>query len=81
MEAQMRNTVNEQPATPRTYWVIGGEYETMKFERLVRGTEVVLGPFGCCEDARSVWRDISDNSRSRATVRFSIACESSGASS
>ena len=81
MEAQMRDMVNEQPATPRTYWVIGGEYETMKFERLVRGTEVVLGPFGCREDARSVWREMSDRDRSRATVRFSIACESNGASS
>jgi hypothetical protein len=77
----MRDAVNEQPATTRTYWVIGGEYETMKFDRLVRGTEVVLGPFGCCEDAQSAWRDVSDRTRSRATVRFSIAGESSGAAS
>jgi hypothetical protein len=76
----MRGAINENGGTACTYWVIGGEYETMTFERLVPGKEVVLGPFRCCEDARSAWRDMSDTTRSRATVRFTIACEPSGRS-
>jgi hypothetical protein len=76
----MRTASNENSATAGNYWVIGGEYETMTFERLVPGKEVVLGPFRCCEDARSAWRDASDKTRSRATVRFAIACEPNGKS-
>jgi hypothetical protein len=76
----MRDAVNQQSTTLRTYWVVGGEYETMTFERLVQGTGVIFGPFGCCEDAQSVWRDVSDKTRSRATVRFTIVCEPNGAS-
>jgi hypothetical protein len=74
----MRTATNENSAAAGTYWVIGGEYETMTFERLVPGKEVVLGPFQCCEDARSAWRDVSDKTRSRATVRFTIASVSGG---
>jgi hypothetical protein len=30
----MRGAINENGGTACTYWVIGGEYETMTFERL-----------------------------------------------
>jgi hypothetical protein len=61
--------------TTRRYWVIGGTYESMAFERLIGGTECVLGPFGSREDAASCWRDVSERTRSQATVRFTIASE------
>jgi hypothetical protein len=76
----MSKATNVESTMPRTYWVVGGEYETMNFERLVQGTQVVLGPFGCPEDAQCAWRDLSDKARSHATMRFTIAYEPSGAS-
>jgi hypothetical protein len=76
----MSNTANVQLITPRTYWVVGGDYESMTFERLVKGTEVVFGPFASCEDAKDIWQGLSEKTRGQATVRFTIACEPSGAS-
>ena len=59
----------------RKYWVVGGQYESLNFEHLVHGTESVLGPFVCREDAESTWRELSARTRCQATVRFTIACE------
>jgi hypothetical protein len=71
----MSNTANTEATTPRHYWVVGGQYETLTFDRLIHGTESVLGPFGRREDAESTWRELSDRTRSQATVRFIIASE------
>src|SRR5262249_58089971 len=57
------------------YWVVGGNYETMEFDRVVPGTEDVFGPFGSIEDAESVWRRVAEKTRYQATVRYTIAAE------
>ena len=64
----------ETAATPR-YWVVGGEYETMEFDRIVEGTESVFGPFGSVEDAKRIWRSVTEETRCQATVRYTIATE------
>src|SRR5262249_15888506 len=57
------------------YWVVGGNYETMEFDRVVPGTEDVFGPFGSIQDAESVWRCVAEKTRYQATVRYTIAAE------
>jgi hypothetical protein len=42
----MFNTTNGLSAAARRYWVVGGKYQTLSFDRLVDGTESVFGPFG-----------------------------------
>jgi hypothetical protein len=71
----MSITIRAASSTPRRFWVIGGKYESMTFDRLVTGTESLFGPFGEREDAESFWRDLSERTRSQATVRFTIASE------
>ena len=55
------------------YWVVGGEYTSIEFETLVDGTQRVVGPFQSRSDAERAWRDISEDHRSQARVRFTIA--------
>jgi hypothetical protein len=71
----MLSESNAIAAPPHRYWVVGGCYETLSFDRLVEGTEKVSGPFLCRQDAESTWRGLSEKSRWQATVRFTIACE------
>jgi hypothetical protein len=75
LEDDMLITTNAVSSAPRRYWVIGGKYESMTFDRLVSGTESLFGPFGDREDAESFWRDLSEKTRGQATVRFTIASE------
>lgn len=70
----MSNGLHEEAATPR-YWVVGGKYETMAFDRLVQGTECVFGPFECVQDAETMWRCETEKTRCQATVRYTIAAE------
>lgn len=71
----MLSKLNGESTTSRKYWVVGGQYESLTFERLVQGTESVFGPFACRADAESTWRELSAKTRSQATVRFVIASE------
>jgi len=75
MEHSMPDTTNDGSATAHKYWVVGGQYESLTFDRLVHGTQSVLGPFGRREEAESAWREMSDRTRSQAMVRFTIAAE------
>jgi hypothetical protein len=34
---------HQESTTAQRYWVVGGKYETMDFDRLVKGTESVFG--------------------------------------
>ena len=34
------------------YWVIGGEFETTAFDRVLDGTQRIMGPYGCREQAK-----------------------------
>ncbi len=71
----MFNTTNALSAAARRYWVVGGKYETLTFDRLVDGTESVFGPFGLREEAETCWRELTERTRSQAAVRFTIALE------
>jgi hypothetical protein len=71
----MLNNSNSITTSPQRYWVVGGRYESLSFDRLVDGTETVCGPFLCRQDAETTWRGLSEQSRFQATTRFTIACE------
>jgi hypothetical protein len=70
----MSYTTNVQ-VTVRRFWVVGGKYETMAFDRLAEGTECVYGPFVSEEDAQSMWRSVNERTRCQATLRFTMAEE------
>jgi hypothetical protein len=57
------------------FWVIGGEFGSMNFHKLVEGSAQVQGPFKTRQVAESCWREVSEESRHKAGVRFSIVEE------
>jgi len=67
--------VTNGQAMARRFWVVGGKYDSMAFDRLVKGTECALGPFTSEEDAKNTWRAVTEGTRNQATVRFTIAAE------
>jgi hypothetical protein len=71
----MLSDSNSIAVSPHRYWVVGGCYESLSFDRLIEGTEQVSGPFLSRQDAEHTWRGLSEQSRWQATVRFTIACE------
>jgi hypothetical protein len=71
----MSNSSQPEAATAQRYWVVGGNYETMAFDRLVEGTERVFGPFGRLQDAVSTWRCVTEKTRYQGTARYTIAAE------
>ena len=54
------------------YWVIGADYQDMKFAEVIDGTSQVMGPFREYREAASVWREQAMATRYRATTRFTI---------
>ena len=71
----MSDSLHTEASTAERYWVVGGKYETMEFDRVVPGTEDVFGPFGSIQDAESVWRCVAEKTRYQATIRYTIAAE------
>jgi hypothetical protein len=57
------------------FWVVGGEYRSLDFGEIVDGTQRLIGPFDQRDEAERNWRDISEQHRSRCTVRFTITQE------
>jgi hypothetical protein len=57
------------------FWVVGGEYRSLEFDKIVEGTQRLLGPFTARDEAERTWRDVSEQHRTRCTVRFTIAQE------
>src|SRR5215468_5108805 len=57
------------------FWVIGGEFGSMNFHRLVEGSAQVKGPFKTRKEAEDSWREVSEENRHKAGVRFSIVEE------
>jgi len=53
------------------YWVVGGEYEDAKFERL-RGLEERFGPFPDFAAARREWQSRTMATIDNALVRYLI---------
>lgn len=62
---------------PQRFWVIGGEYETTAFEKLVDGTEQILGPYRNVDAAKRAWEDLAVATRSICNARFTIVREGS----
>ncbi len=65
--------VREAPT--QRFWIVGGEYDDTSFSTLVPGTERLLGPFRTRGEAERAWREVSQNTRSFALARFTIAAE------
>jgi hypothetical protein len=59
------------------FWVIGGEFGSMNFHKLVEGSAQVQGPFKTRKQAEEAWKTVSEENRHRAGVRFSIVEEPS----
>ncbi|KPF94574.1 hypothetical protein NML43_26410 [Rhodopseudomonas palustris] len=57
------------------FWVIGGEFGSMNFHKLVEGSAQVKGPFKTRQEAEEAWKTLSEENRHRAGVRFSIVEE------
>jgi hypothetical protein len=57
------------------YWVIGAEYTCPRFERIVEGTERLVGPFPGKEQALATWRRLAEETRSNCMTRFTIVQE------
>ena len=62
----MEMTMNDR------FWVLGGEYKSLRFEELVGGTERLFGPFRARKDAERTWRELSERHRPQCNVRFTI---------
>ena len=62
------------PTETGRYWVIGGRYLDMTFQR--RGWSEVIGPFTTRYDAEAAWREISFAYTHDARVRFTIVEDS-----
>jgi hypothetical protein len=59
----------------KRFWVIGGTYTSLSFDRLIDGTEHLFGPFPTHGEAERAWRDVSEQHRSECTTRFAIVHE------
>jgi hypothetical protein len=61
------------------FWVIGGEFGSLNFHKLVEGTQQVRGPYPSRPEAEQAWRALSEENRHRCNVRFAIVQETGGA--
>ncbi len=61
------------------YWVIGGEFESTAFERVMDGTQRVLGPYADRDTAKQAWEKLAVETRSICNARFTIVQEGSPA--
>ena len=61
--------------TTQRFWVVGGEFLSLRFDQLVAGTEQLLGPFFDQGEAEQAWRKVSERHRHRGSVRFAIVQE------
>eukprot|EP01035_Chromulina_nebulosa_P032358 gene32358-43226_t len=48
------------------FWVIGGEFGSMNFHKLVEGSAQVQGPFKTRQEAEDAWKTVSEENRHRA---------------
>jgi hypothetical protein len=61
------------------FWVLGGEYKSLRFEELINGTERLFGPFLARNEAERTWREMSEQHRPQCNVRFTIVEERTSA--
>ena len=60
--------------TKERYWVVGGDYACTEFNSL-RGPAQAIGPFEERAQAEQAWKEVSRDTRSRATARYAITAE------
>jgi hypothetical protein len=60
---------------PCKFWIIGGEYDDVSFERLIDGTQSLAGPYPSYERALGEWRRLAESTRCNAHHRYVIAHE------
>lgn len=75
MRAGASGCMQEAFMSGSNFWVIGGEFGSMNFHKLVEGSAQVQGPFKTRKEAEDAWRAVSEENRHRAGVRFSIVEE------
>jgi len=56
----------------KQFWVIGGEYRDAEFHDMDLTTSSVHGPFRDYEEANTVWRERSIQTRSQHHMRYAI---------
>ena len=67
------STNTATPADGDTFfYVIGGEYEDMSFDRLITSTSTIEGPFVTEAEARQTWQRLNEKSGGDAATRFEI---------
>jgi hypothetical protein len=54
---------------------VGGYNTSCDCDTIVQGTERVVGPFESRHEAERTWRNLSEDHRPQAQVRFTIAQE------
>ena len=57
------------------YWIVGGEYHDTAFDRIVDGTEQLIGPFPCRNEAMEEWKKLATATRGNCHARYAIAEE------
>ncbi len=58
------------------YWVVGGEYDSTKFQHIAgNGKPFRAGPFRSYEDALQKWAELAWKSVDSCNVRFHIETE------
>ena len=60
--------------TKERYWVVGGDYSCTEFKGL-RGQAEAIGPFEERAQAEQAWKEVSRDTRSKATARYAITSE------
>lgn len=62
--------------TKERYWVVGGDYACTGFSSLKDGHAAqAIGPFEDRAKAEQAWREVSRDTRSKATARYAITAE------
>jgi hypothetical protein len=57
------------------YWVIGGRYADTSWNALSDASPTVAGPFDDESEAKARWRELSAETSSLASTRFSVVLE------
>jgi len=59
------------------FWVVGGSYRDANFADLQEGSGELYGPFTSYDHALVSWRERTAQTRSLATVRYSVVVTAS----
>lgn len=71
----MTAAMTDPKTNSHRFWVVGGEFQSLQFDRLIDGTGELIGPFAEKSEAELAWRRMSEQHRHRGAVRFTIVQE------